>query len=280
MAVVASVFGGLFSLVVLMLIAPPLAKVALKFGPQVIFSLVIFGFSTIVGLSGSGVVKGLISGFLGLLLCTVGTDPVVGTPRFVFGNTALLSGINIMPVMIGLFALPEVVKTFIEGKRAGGVIPVRVIQQAVKVPFPSLKELKKCFWVLMYSSGIGTLLGAIPGTGGPVAAFIAYDQTKHFTKELGTGCLEGVAAPEASNNAVEGGSLIPLMTLGIPASGTMAILMGAFMIHGFVPGPLLFKMKAVWYMPFLSVFLSFISWRWSCNSGVSSFLPRFSLYPG
>ena len=227
MAVFASVFGGLFSLIVLMLVAPQLAKIALKFGPEVIFSLVIFGFSTIVGLSGKSVIKGLLSGIFGLFLCTVGMDPVQGTARFTFGNVNLLSGIDIMPVMIGLFAVPEIVNTFIEAKRAGGKLLTQTIQEKVTAPFPSWKEIKRCFWVLVYSSGIGTLLGAIPGTGGPVAAFIAYDQTKHFTKDLGTGVAEGVAAPEAANNAVEGGGLIPLMTLGIPTSSGMAIMMGA-----------------------------------------------------
>lgn len=283
MAVFASVFGGLFSLIVLMLVAPQLAKVALKFGPHVIFSLVIFGFSTIIGLSGSGVIKGVLSGIFGLMLCTVGMDPVLGTPRFTFGNVSLLSGIDIMPVMIGLFALPEVVKTLIEGKRAGGKIPVRTIQHSVKVPFPTWREIKRCFWVLMYSSGIGTILGAIPGTGGPVAAFIAYDQTKHFTKELGTGCLEGVAAPEAANNAVEGGNLIPLMTLGIPTSSSMAILMGAFLIHGLAPGPLLFQSEGgLVYAIFISLFIIYLMALVLQFWGIKAFvqilkLPRVSL---
>lgn len=278
MAVFASVFGGVFSLFVLMLVAPQLAKVALKFGPEVIFSLVIFGFSTIVGLSGKSVIKGLLSGIFGLFLCTVGMDPVLGTSRFTFGSVNMLTGIDIMPVMIGLFALPEVVGTLIEARRAGGKIPVQTIQEKVTAPFPSWKEIKRCFGVLMYSSGIGTFLGAIPGMGGPIAAFIAYDQTKHFTKELGTGVVEGVAAPEAANNAVEGGGLIPLMTLGIPASSGMAILMGAFMIHGLAPGPLLFQNEGgLVYSIFISFFIIYMMALVLQFWGIRAFVKLLSL---
>lgn len=242
MAVFASVFGGIFSLLVLMLIAPQLASVALTFGSPEIFAMLVFGLSTIVSLSGDSMLKGLLAGTLGLLFTMVGLDPILGIQRFVYGRVELMEGINIMPVMIGMFALPEIVNTFQmirnkkEQARAGGEA-----KKGAKAVFPSWRTIRQTFPLLVASSAIGTGLGAIPGTGGPIASFLAYDVARKRYPLCGTGIIEGVAAPESANNGVTGGSLIPLLTLGIPGDSATAIILGAFLIHGIAPGPLLFK---------------------------------------
>ena len=242
MAAFSSVFGGVFSLVVLMLLAPQIAKVAVKFGAPVIFSLVILGFSCVVSLSGKELTKGLLSGFVGLFLCCIGSDPVVGSARFTFGNVNLLAGINSMPVLIGMFALPEIINVFVEGRKAGGHLDsIAPDTKNVRAPFPSLKEIWSCRKQLLYSSMLGTCLGFIPGCAGPMAPFMAYDHCKRFTPDMGTGVIQGVAAPEAANNATQGGAMIPMMALGIPCDSCSAIILAAFTIHGFAPGPLLFQ---------------------------------------
>lgn len=240
MSIYSSVFGGVVSLLVLIAVAPLIAKVALKFGPAELFALVIFGLSTIVGLTEGSVIKGLISGMIGLLLCTVGLDPVLGLQRYTFGYAPLMSGIGIMPVMIGAFALPEIINTFLSAKKSKGVIDKKNIMK-VKASFPTLKEQKETFGINMKSSLLGTLVGAVPGAGGPIAAFLAYNMAKRNNPKCGTGEIDGVAAPEAANNGVTGGAMITLLTLGIPADSAAAIILGGFLIHGIVPGPLLFK---------------------------------------
>jgi len=259
MAVYASVFGGIFSLLVLMLVAPQLAKVALKFGPAEIFALVIFGLSTIVSLSGTSLNKGLLAGMFGLLLTTVGLDPVMGLQRFTFGQSWLMIGIGIMPVMIGMFALPEIIETFQRAKNNKGVSKEPTDKQVVKASFPTLKEMKSTFFLMIKSSAIGTGLGAIPGTGGPIASFLAYDQAKRHNPKCGKGVIEGVGAPEAANNGVTGGAMIPLLTLGIPGDSATAIMLGAFLIHGLAPGPLLFQNYGdLVYAIFISILIIYI----------------------
>ena len=259
MAVYASVFGGIFSLLVLMLVAPQLAKVALKFGPPEIFALVIFGLSTIVSLSGSHLVKGLLAGLFGLLLTTVGLDPVMGLQRYTFGQAWLMIGIGIMPVMIGMFAFPEIIETFQRAKKNKGVSKEPTDKQVVKASFPTLKEIKSTFVLMIKSSAIGTGLGAIPGTGGPIASFLAYDQARRQNPKCGKGAIEGVGAPEAANNGVTGGAMIPLLTLGIPGDSATAIMLGAFLIHGLAPGPLLFQNYGdLVYAIFISILIIYI----------------------
>ncbi len=259
MAVYASVFGGIFSLLVLMLVAPQLAKVALKFGPAEIFALVIFGLSTIVSLSGTALNKGLLAGLFGLVLTTVGLDPIMGLQRFTFSQTWLMIGIGIMPVMIGMFAFPEIIETFQRAKNNKGVSKEPTDKQVVKASFPTLKEMKSTFFLMIKSSAIGTGLGAIPGTGGPIASFLAYDQAKRSNPRCGKGAIEGVGAPEAANNGVTGGAMIPLLTLGIPGDSATAIMLGAFLIHGLAPGPLLFQNYGdLVYAIFISIFIIYI----------------------
>lgn len=257
MAVFASVFGGFFSLIVLIFVAPYVASVAVKFGPAEIFALVIFGLSTIVSLSEASLSKGLLAGLFGLLLTTIGLDPVMGLQRYTFGSAGLMTGIGMMPVMIGMFALPEIMETFVNArKNEGRHKEEKTSKEKVKAAFPTLKEIKANFFLLLKSAAIGTGMGSIPGTGGPVASFIAYDQAKRKNPKCGTGVIEGVAAPEAANNGVTGGALIPLLTLGIPGDTATAILLGAFLIHGLAPGPLLFQNQGpLVYAIFISIFI-------------------------
>lgn len=254
-AIYSSIFGGLFSLAILILVAQPIASVALKFGPPEMFALVVFGLSTIVGLSEGSVVKGLLSGLFGLLLCTVGMDPVMGLQRYTFGMSNLMIGIGLMPVMIGMFALPEVIDSFLTASKNRHK-PAEKNKEKVKASFPSWQEMKKLFPTNLKASAIGTFVGAIPGTGGPISVFMAYDMAKRSNPKVGKGDIEGVAAPESANNGVTGGTLIPLLTLGIPGDSATAIMLGALMIHGLVPGPLLFRDNGpLVYAIFISLFI-------------------------
>ncbi len=235
-----SLFGGVFSAITLMLIAPQLAKVALKFSKPEFFALAIFGISIITSLSSGSVIKGVLGGVLGLAISTIGIDAMSGQIRFTFGTTYLLGGISFIPILIGLFAFSQALLTLEEsfGKEQ--------TKQKVKITrsFPTWQDIKKVLVTLIRSSFIGTFIGCVPGTGGDISSFIAYDQAKKWSKdkaEFGSGAIEGICAPEAGNNAVSGGAFIPMLTLGIPGDGATAIMLGALMVQGIQPGPLLFK---------------------------------------
>jgi putative tricarboxylic transport membrane protein len=243
-AITASFIGGLFSFLCLYLIAPLLAEVALEFRTQDMFSLLFFGMTIICSFAAKSLVKGLLSGAIGLLIVTIGQDPVMGTARYTFGDVNMMAGIHFLTAMIGLFAIPQLVENLIElknGKAAeqkqaklGSILPTAVDLKQMRVP-------------VAIGSLTGAFLGILPGAGGPIAAFISYDYAKKASKqpeEFGKGSVEGVAAPESANNAVTGGALIPMMTLGIPGDPVTAILIGALMIHGLAPGPLLFMERA------------------------------------
>jgi len=235
-AVLSATIGGLTSVVILIVVAPLVAKFALKFGPAEIFALVFFGFSTIAGISAGKVIKGLISGMLGLLVMTIGMDPVMGVKRYTFGSVQLLGGVDVLSFMIGMFAIPQMVEAFATPE---GAIK-RKLDKKVSMSFPTLKEIKGMIGTIMKSALIGVGIGAIPGTGGPIAAFLGYDQAKRKACS-DEPTLECVAGPEAAHNGVTGGALIPMLTLGIPGDPATAILMGALLIHGLKPGPLLFQ---------------------------------------
>lgn len=234
----ASTFGGLFSAIMLLWTAPLLSKVALSFTSPEYFSLAIFGLSMVTSLSSKDVTKGLISAVIGLMLATVGMDALTGAKRFTFGSTYLLAGIAMVPVLIGLYAFSQ------------GLFNAETISQTaerskakLRRTFPTFKDIRTTFPTMLRSSIIGTLVGAIPGTGGDIASWLAYNEARRWSKnpeEFGTGRIEGVAAPEAANNAVSGGALIPLLTLGIPGDAGTAVMLGALMMQGIVPGPLLF----------------------------------------
>ncbi|MDR1932939.1 MAG: tripartite tricarboxylate transporter permease [Spirochaetales bacterium] len=238
-ALVASIFGGLLSVITLMIVAPLIANFALNFGPAEIFALVLFGLSTICGVSAGNILKGLVSGCIGLLVMTIGLDPVMGMPRYTFGFSRLIAGVDLLPFMIGMFAIPQIVQSFSTTE----VKIENITSKKIKTVYPSLKELRRMFWLTFRCALIGIGIGSIPGTGGPVAAFLGYDQARRTKKSEGP-ALEGIAGPEAANNGVTGGALIPMFTLGIPGDAATAVLLGALMIHGLKPGPLLFSQHA------------------------------------
>jgi putative tricarboxylic transport membrane protein len=238
-SVIASAFGGLFSLIVMMLALEQVADVAIMFGPVEIFALVLFGLSTICGLAEKSLLRGLIAGVLGLMLMIVGLDELDGVGRLTFGSVELQQGVNMLVAMIGLFAVPQVITTFMEY----GKVPRALVSETVRGVLP-WGRLRGYWWLMVRSSGIGTIVGAIPGTGGPIASFLAYDHARRFSRrpeEYGKGELGGVVAPEAANNAVMGGALIPVLSLGIPGDPATAIILGGLLVHGLEPGPALFQ---------------------------------------
>jgi putative tricarboxylic transport membrane protein len=208
----------------------------LAFGEREYFALGIFALSAVAQLSSSSFIKGLFSVGIGLFLATIGIDEIHGIPRFTFKDTNLLGGIPYMPIMIGLFAIPE---TLINIEAISAVRPT--LPRIDKI-FPGWGRLRDLTAAIARSIGIGTLVGAVPGTGADIAAIVSYSQGKNMSKHperFGTGYPEGVACAESANNAGTGGAMIPLLTLGIPGGAVTAILLGAFMIHGLYPGPLL-----------------------------------------
>jgi putative tricarboxylic transport membrane protein len=184
-------------------------------------------------------VRGLVAGVLGMMFMIVGLDAIDAVPRLTFGSTELLQGVNLVVAMIGLFAVPEVLNAFLHraARADGGASKVRAT-------LPTIGQLKANFGLMGRCAGIGTGIGAIPGAGGPIAAFLAYDHARRFSKnraKFGKGELAGVVAPETANNAVTGGAMIPLLTLGIPGDPATAVMLGGFLIHGITPGPMLFR---------------------------------------
>lgn len=243
MAVIASTMGGLIGLTILILIAQPLANIALKFGPAEYFALGIFGLSIITSLSGKAISKGIIALCIGFFISTIGIDQFVGFPRFIFGRFELMSGVPMLPVFIGFFAASE---AFIQSEIPMSESPDIVTQsaQSMKEMFPTIKELKQSIRPIIHGGLLGTFIGVLPGAGATIAAFLGYDEVKRWSKNsdsYGTGIMEGVAAPEAANNGAVGGALVPMLTLGIPGSGSTAVMLAALMIHGLTPGPLLFQ---------------------------------------
>ncbi|MFJ7936703.1 tripartite tricarboxylate transporter permease [Sporosarcina sp. NPDC096371] len=237
MTTVASVIGGIFSCIVLIFISPQLAKVALTFGPPEYFALAIFGLSIVAGVSGKSLLKGVIAGLIGLFIATIGMDPINGTNRFTFGNVNLLNGIDVVPALVGLFAISEVL-TRIEGKSEQ--LKSKISSSSVGM---KAADLKRNWFNLLRSSAIGTFIGIIPATGSGVASFVAYNEAKRAAKDkssFGKGNIDGIAATESANSAVTGGALVPLLTLGIPGDVITAVMLGALMIQGLTPGPMLF----------------------------------------
>ncbi len=243
-SITAGFAGGLFSFLCLYLIAPSLADVALRFRAPDLFSLVFFGLTVICGFAAKSVVKGLLSATLGLLIVTVGQDPMMGTARFTFGDADMLGGIHFLTALIGLFAIPQLVDNLRPALPGRGSEP-RQARFGSVLPRPA--DLKRMLRPVSIGSVTGAFLGILPGVGGPIAAFISYDYTRKTSRDpdaYGKGAVEGVAAPESANNAVTGGALIPMMTLGIPGDPVTAILIGALLVHGLAPGPLLFIERA------------------------------------
>jgi len=240
MAALASFIAGTFAVLMLTFLSPPLANYAVSFGPPEYFALTFMGLTLVTSLGGNSPLKGLISGVFGLLVACVGIDAQSGVARFTFGSMYLLDGVGFIGVAVGLFAAAEVLVNIEE--------PMQQIYTDAKLNlrslFPNLQDWKDSFGALWRGSIIGFFVGVLPGAGATISSFMAYAAEKKFSKhpeKFGTGIIEGVAAPEGANNAAAGGALVPLLTLGIPGSGTTAVLLGALMIHGLRPGPMLFS---------------------------------------
>ncbi len=236
----ASWFGGIFSAVLLLCCASIITKLTASFTSVEYFSMGIMGISLIAGVSGASLPKALISGALGLLMACIGLDTITGVTRYGFGLTILKYGIDMLPAIIALIALIQVLQKLSEFKLAGGEL-----EDASKIDNQGLtkQEIISILPACLYSSVIASVLGAMPGVGGGVAQFLCYNEAKRISKQpqnFGKGCLEGIAAAEASNNAVVGSAMIPMLTLGIPGDGVTALLMAAFILHGIQPGPTMF----------------------------------------
>ncbi|YCO02533.1 tripartite tricarboxylate transporter permease [Vibrio sp. VNB-15] len=235
---VASFVGGLLSTIVLIAISPLLANFALRFNAPEYFALALFGLTIIVSVSSQNILKGLLAGTIGLLVSTIGLDPISSVPRFTFDVMDLYSGINVIPVLIGLFALSEAINQ----------IEKILKEKQSEVPtfdrkLLSKKDLKAILPTATKSGLIGTAIGSVPGAGADVSAFVCYNEAKRSAKkpeEFGKGSLQGLAAAESGNNGVTGGSLVPLLTLGVPGDAVAAVLLGALIVQGLTPGPLLF----------------------------------------
>lgn len=234
---IASFVAGTIGTVLLMLVAPPLAKLSLAFSSPEYFALMVLGLAMVVLLAGDSLTKALLAMTFGLWIAGMGTDLFTATSRFTFGQTELLGGIDFVIVAIGIFAVGEVMANM-EPEKPLDMLPV---PKGLKNLFPTLQDLKDCRFAFMNGSIIGFFIGILPGAGATISSFLSYGLEKAVSKhpeKFGTGVIEGVAAPEGSNNADTAGAMVPLLTLGIPGSGTTAILLAALVLWGFKPGPM------------------------------------------
>lgn len=241
-AMFASFCGGVIGALVMTFLSPVIADMAMKFGPGEMFMLAVFGLSVIVAISGKSIAKGMISAFLGMLLCTVGLDPTNGVPRFItYKNTGLLEGFQFIPTLIGLFAVAEVIAGV--ERILNGEEKQESSNEKITNVLPDWQTIKQ-IWPNILSGGlIGTFIGAIPGAGGDIAVFVSYGFSKSASKHpelYGTGIPNGVAATESANNGCSGGAMIPLLSLGVPGDSVTAILLGAFIMKGIQPGPMMY----------------------------------------
>ena len=234
---IASFVAGTIGTVLLMLVAPPLAKLSLAFSSPEYFALMVLGLAMVVLLAGDSLTKALLAMTFGLWIAGMGTDLFTATSRFTFGQTELLGGIDFVIVAIGIFAVGEVMANM-EPEKPLDMLPV---PKGLKNLFPTLQDLKDCRFAFMNGSIIGFFIGILPGAGATISSFLSYGLEKAVSKhpeKFGTGVIEGVAAPEGANNADTAGAMVPLLTLGIPGSGTTAILLAALVLWGFKPGPM------------------------------------------
>ena len=237
-AAVGSFIAGTLSIIALTFFSPLLASWGLTFGPPEYFGLMLFGLSAVSSLAGDSLVKALLSMGFGLMLATVGTDLVTGVPRFTFGIPYLLDGIDFVVVVIGLFAISEVLVS-IEEARGEVRVPIKIGRIWL-----SVKDLLESFWAIVRGSVIGFYIGILPAAGATIASFLSYSVEKQLARDpstFGKGDIRGVASPESANNAAAVGNMIPMLTLGIPGSSTTALMLGALLVLNVVPGPLLFQ---------------------------------------
>lgn len=256
-ATVASFIGGATSIIIITFLSPEIASIALNFRSPEFFALAFFGLTIIASVSGDSVVKGMLSGLLGMLFATVGLDPMQGYPRFAFGYTALSAGLQFIAIMIGLFGIAEGLSRYAE------TLKQTEVRQDISGITPGFADISKIRNVTIGSSIIGTFIGALPGAGGDIASFVTYNEAKRWVKNaappFGEGNIQGVAAAESGNNSSTGGALVPTLTLGIPGDSVTAILIGALMVHGLRPGPRLFETEPqLVYAIFVGFFMVYV----------------------
>ena len=238
MQLVCSAIGGMFAAVCMLLLSPQLTQAALSFGPSELFAISFMGLSILTSLETDNICRTIISGLLGLLLACIGLDPLLGVPRLTFGTRLLTSGIEMIPVMIGFFAVTEVLKQTAKPSKLTAVGG----NSNMSAKLPSLKEFLSVKWIVARCSVVGTIIGILPGAGATIASFMCYSMEQKISKhpeKFGTGCLDGIAAPETGNNAATGGAMVPLLSLGIPGGNAAAIMMSALVLKGVTMGPLL-----------------------------------------
>lgn len=238
LAAISSIFGGVFSLVIFLVATPILAKIALSFRPMEYFALSIFALSMLASISGRSSLRNLIAGAFGVLISTVGIHLTTGVERFTFDIPSLTEGISFIPVLIGLFAMAELFNQ----SQVLDVAYERITKVVIKLP--GREDFKRIWGTILRSSGIGTFIGILPAEGATVAAIMGYNEAKRWSKhkkDFGTGVPEGIAGPEAANNAATGGAMVPTLALGIPGSATTALILAALIMHGFRPGPYLMQ---------------------------------------
>ena len=238
LAAISSICGGIISLIIFLVATPLLAKIALSFRPMEYFALAIFALSMLASISGRSSIRNLIAGAFGVLLGTVGIHLTTGVERFTFGLPELSEGIHFVPVLIGLFALGELLNQ----SRTLKVHYERISNIVIRLP--GKEDFKRVWGTILRSSGIGTFIGILPAEGATVAAIMGYNEARRWSKnkaEFGQGAPEGIAGPEAANNAATGGAMVPTLALGIPGSATTALILAALIMHGFRPGPFLMQ---------------------------------------
>ncbi len=239
-AAIGSFVGGTFSVIGLMALGPLLADYALAFGPPEYFALMVLALSLITAFTGKSLTRGLISTVFGLLLGCVGDDVISGDPRLTFGVTGLLDGIQFLPVAVGLFGVSEIIESLLQKE---GTVIIKADVGWRKV-LPGKSDLRQCTGPILRGSVLGFLVGVLPGAGATIASFLSYGLEQKISKNpdrFGQGAIEGVAGPETANNASTGGAFVPMLSLGIPGSGTTAVLLGGFLMFGLHPGPALFR---------------------------------------
>jgi putative tricarboxylic transport membrane protein len=253
---ICSAIGGMFSALCMLLLSPQLTQAALSFGPAELFAISLMGLSILSSLDSGNICRTIISGLLGLVLACIGLDPLLGVPRLTFGTRFFTSGIEMIPVMIGLFAITEVLKQTEKRDKLDAVGG----QTNVKTVMPSFRELLSVKWTILRCSVLGTVIGILPGAGATIAAFMCYSVEQKMSKypeKFGTGIIDGIAAPETGNNAATGGSMVPLLSLGIPGGNAAAVMMSALVLKGVVMGPLLLvKQPDFLASTFASMFVS------------------------
>lgn len=269
LAISASAFGGIFSVLIMLFLAPPLSSVALKIQSAEYFALTVLGLMVISSIGTKSPIKAISSGMIGIMIAMIGMDPIVGAERFTFGNIELMNGLEMIPIMIGAFALAEVLNQVTENHKN--------LNMNNKVSLESIKivELLKHKWVLLKSAIIGTVIGILPGTGGSIASIVSYGEAMRSSKNkdhFGQGEEEGVVAPETANNAAAGGAMIPTLVLGIPGSPTTAIILAALALQGLQPGPQLMSEEPLMlYAIFFSMLIASITVFIGGRLGVKAF---------